>query len=324
MFTAALAIPMMIQTLKPSLPSLVVEAKKINVILDDKTESFQIEDDPMNDKPVPYVAYRRDDAWAVWDERGLTVRKGKKAISTKLGDIAVSPRAFERDEILKTLEHFQKGTRKKESDALSGSLRFGTKCYFLPRWTARDGATWMEALVLVDLADETPKPQFFKGVTSAYRPIDDKLFLVQERIAAVTSEGDTWGLSTIETAKSKIEFSPLGANLVSYYRGGYFLENTSYGTNIVGQIDLNSGLRKNLFETRSKMISIRDGSPYAVVREKGVTVVKNLKTGGQITHGANAYVAMFDKYVLVWTRDRKTTAWLYDPARWTQVATAAN
>jgi hypothetical protein len=327
MFTPLIAAPMLFFGQKPAPPTLLVEGKKISVTIGDKTESFIIDEDPMNEKPVPHVAYRRNDAWAVWDDRGLTIRKGTKAFSTRLGEIAVSPRAFVREDILKNLDLFKSGQRKKESDALSGSIRFGTKCFFVPRWTGKDGESWLEALIMVDLADEAPKPNFvgrFRGLTSAYRPIDEKLFFMKDRIAAITNEKETWGLSTFDSTTSKFEFSPLGSNLLSYYRGGFFLEQTSYGTQIVGQIDLNSGLRKNLFETRSKMISIKDGSPYAVVREKGNTVVKNLRTGGQITHAANAYVTSLDNYVLVWTRDRRTTAWLYDPSNWTQLATAAN
>jgi hypothetical protein len=325
MFTSLILFPALLTTQKA--PSLVVDDKNIKVMLGDRTESFMIDEDPMNEKPVPHVAYRRDDAWAVWDDRGLTVRRGKKVSSTKLGEIAVSPRAFSRDDIVRNLDLFQKGKRKKEADSLSGSLKFGTKCFFMPRWTSKEGDSWLEALVMVDLADEVPKPVFvgrFKGLTTSYRPIDEKLFFVKDKVAAITNEGETWGLSTFDQGATKFDFSPLGSNLMSYYRGGFFLEQTSYGTQIVGQIDLNSGLRKNLFETRSKMIAIKDGSPFAVVRERGNTIVKNLRTGGQITHSANTYVTSLDNYVLVWTRDRRTTAWLYDPAQWTQVATAAN
>jgi hypothetical protein len=120
------------------------------------------------------------------------------------------------------------------------------------------------------------------------------------------------------------EFSPLGTNLISYFRGGYFLESTTYNTYIVGQIDLGSGLRKNLFETRSKLVDLKDGSSVAVIRQKGSTIVKNLKTGGQITTDGNAYVAPVDKYVLVWTKEKRTSAYLYEPVRWTAVATATN
>lgn len=317
----------LIQTQKPSLPTLKVEGKKISVEVEGKSYTFDSDSDPTVEKVLPHVAFRKDQRWAVWDDRGLTVRDGKDAVTTKLGDIAVSPRAFSRDEILKTLDLFKTGKRKKNSDSLSGSLRLGSKCYFLPRWTDTDGKTWLEALVEVDLSQPNPRPKFlgrFKGFTSALKPIDERLFLVKDRLSVVSGDGGTWGLASYADNSGSFEFSPLGTNLISYFRGGYFLESTSYNTYIVGQIDLGSGLRKNLFETRSKLVDLKDGSSVAVVRQKGSTIVKNLKTGGQITTDGNAYVAPIDKYVLVWTKEQRTNAYLYEPVRWTAVATATN
>jgi hypothetical protein len=317
----------LIQTQKPSLPTLKVEGKVISVQIEGKSYSYDSETDPTAEKLLPHVAFRRDQRWAVWDDRGLTVRDGKNAVTTKLGEIAVSPRGFARDEIIKTLDLFKANKRKKDSDSLSGSLRLGTKCYFLPRWTDTDGKTWLEALIEVDLAQANPRPKFlgrFKGFTSALKPIDERLFLVKDRLSVVSSDGGTWGLGSFLDSNGTFEFSPLGTNLVSYFRGGYFLESTSYNTYIVGQIDLGSGLRKNLFETRSKLVDLKDGSSVAVVRQKGSTVVKNLKTGGQITAEGNAFVAPIDKYVLVWSKDQRMNAYLYEPVRWTVVATATN
>lgn len=315
------------QTQNPILPTLKVEGKTINVGIEGKSYAFDSEADPTTESVVPHIAYRRDQRWAVWDDRGLTVRDGKVAVTTKLGDISVSPRAFSRDEILKTLDMFKSGKRKKNSDSLSGAIRLGSKCYFLPRWTDTDGKAWLEALIEVDLNQANPRPKFlgrFKGFTSALKPIDDRLFLVRNRLSIVSSEGGTWGLASYSDNSGAFEFSPLGTNLISYFRGGYFLESTTYNTYIVGQIDLGSGLRKNLFETRSKLVDLKDGSSVAVIRQKGSTIVKNLKTGGQITTDGNAYVAPVDKYVLVWTKEKRTSAYLYEPVRWTAVATATN
>ncbi len=317
----------LLQTQAPQLPSLQVVGNKINVTIGGKVESVNSDEDPAKESSVDHIAFRRDSRWAVWDYRGLTVRDGEKVMTTKLGDIAVSPRAFQRDQIVKNLELFKGKKRTKDSDSLSGATRVGTKCYFVPRWTGKDGLTWLEALVMVDLSEANPKPKFlgtFKGFSSSYKPIDDKLFIVKDQLSIVSKQGETWGLSSFDETQSTFEFNPLGSNLVSYFRGGYFLESTSYGTYIVGQIDLGTGNRKNLFETRSKSVELTDGSSLAVLRGKDNTIIKNLKTGGQVTHSANAYVSSVNNYVLIWTKSSRTTAWLYEPIRWTAVATAAN
>jgi hypothetical protein len=317
----------LLQTQTPQVPSLQVVGNKINVTIGGKIETVNSDEDPMRESAPDHIAFRRDNRYAVWDNRGLTVRDGTKVSSTKLGDIAVSPRAFPHDQIVKNLELFKSKKRSKDSDSLSGSTRLGTKCYFVPRWTDKEGQTWLEALVMVDLAESNPKPKFlgsFKGFSSSYKPIDDKLFVVKDQLSIVSKQAETWGVSTYDDNQSTFEFNPLGSNLVSYFRGGYFLESTSYGTYIVGQIDLGTGIRKNLFETRSKSVELSDGSSLAVLRNKDNTIVKNLKTGGQVTHSANAYVSSINNYVLIWTKNSRTTAWLYEPVRWTAVATAAN
>ena len=155
-----------LQTQTPQLPSLQLVGNKINVTIGGKVDSINADEDPSREKAVDHVAYRRDNRWAVWDDRGLTVRDGAKVMSKKLGGISVSPRAFAHDEIVNNLSLFKSKKRTKDSDSLSGSTRLGTKCYFVPRWTARDGNTWLEALVMVDLAEANPKPKFlgnFKG-----------------------------------------------------------------------------------------------------------------------------------------------------------------
>ncbi len=317
----------LLQTQTPQVPSLQVVGNKINVTIGGKVATINADEDPSIEKSVDHIAFRRDNRWAVWDSRGLTVRDGESVKTTKLGDIAVSPRAFPHEQIVKNLDLFKSKKRNKDSDSLSGSVRLGTKCYFVPRWTSKDGITWLEALVVVDLAEANPKPKFlgnFKGLTSSYKPIDDKLFVVKDQLSVVTNQGDTWGLSSYDDSQSTFEFNPLGSKLISYFRGGYFLESTSYGTNIVGQIELSTGSRKNLFETRSKVVEMTDGSTLAVLRTKENTVIKNLKTGGQVTHSPNAFVSPINNYVLVWTKNARTTAWLYEPVRWTAIATAAN
>ena len=316
-----------IQTQSSSNLSLDIENKKIIVTIGSKETSFPVDSDPNDEPAETAVAFRKDENWAVWDYRGLTIRSGKTSNSTKLGDIAVSPRAFTRDQIKNNLELFDQKKRNRNADGLSGSVKIGSKCYFLPRWTDTGGETWLEALIEVDLDQEKPKAKFlgrFKGFTSAFKPIDEKMFIINDQVSIVANDGEAWGVSSYVDESGDFEFSPMGSGLVSYYRGGYFIEKTSYGTYIVGQIDLLSGVRKNLYESRSKSVELRDGSPILVVRTPTSTIIKNLKTGSIVTHQKNAYVTSVDKYVLVWTYDKKTSAWLYDPVRWTAVRTAPN
>ena len=86
------------------------------------------EDVPLKKEAIPRppsVIYRKDANYAVWDSRGLTIRKDGRVRNTRLPDIALTPKLFSRDEILQTKDLLQNKKRQKGADALSGSMRVG-------------------------------------------------------------------------------------------------------------------------------------------------------------------------------------------------------
>ena len=140
-------------------------------------EAWRVPAHPPATRPVLAVAFRRNQNYAVWDERGLTIRRGEQVRHTFLPDVPTSPRLFEREEILNTVELIRAGKRKRDADSLSGAMRIGNDAFFLVRWE-EDGKPWTEALVSVDLSASSLQPKVlgrFEGVSVAYRPIDDRL-----------------------------------------------------------------------------------------------------------------------------------------------------
>ncbi|MCE2767194.1 MAG: hypothetical protein LW628_09825, partial [Fimbriimonadaceae bacterium] len=66
-----------IQTQSSSNLSLDIENKKIIVTIGSKETSFPVDSDPNDEPAETAVAFRKDENWAVWDYRGLTIRSGK-------------------------------------------------------------------------------------------------------------------------------------------------------------------------------------------------------------------------------------------------------
>ncbi|MDX2064291.1 MAG: hypothetical protein SFX74_00970 [Fimbriimonadaceae bacterium] len=171
-----------------------------NLIVRVATEKYQV---PVTqaERPILSLAFRRDNAWAVWDDRGLTVRVGNQVASYGLAEIAVSPRIFSRDEILRTVAE-KRNTR---ATALAGARRVGTKAYFVPRWLDAKGNPWLEALVEIDFRQAKPKPKLLAripGVSLATKPIErqleanaDTLWLLIQQ-SAVTDAAKTGALRT--------------------------------------------------------------------------------------------------------------------------------
>jgi hypothetical protein len=164
-------LPVAVQASDGKFPQVSIYAE--NIIVRTMLAKYQVPIAP-DEKPILSLAFRRDNRWAVWDDRGLTVRVGNDVTSYDLAEIAVSPRIFTRDEILKTVAE-RRNTR---ATALAGARRLGTKTYFVPRWLDAKGVAWLEALVEIDLTLPKPKPKLLAripGLSFAAKPIERQL-----------------------------------------------------------------------------------------------------------------------------------------------------
>ena len=277
----------------------------------------------------PFVAFRKNDAFAVWDDRGLTVRKGPKAFSTRLPDIAVSPHAFSRDEILKTIRKIRSGEVVKNAAALSGAKRIGKDVYFLLRWEDRSNKPWAEALVQVDLEDPNPQPKLlgrFGGLSTATKPIDDKLQVLHGRLTIVAKSEKSWGLSTYDPETQRFTTQSMGGTLLSFAplntTQGQFVEISSYGTQIAGRVDLETGTRKIFYEGRER-VRFADllTPPIILATSDGKTKLINGVTGAVRVVPFEAQAKRTENSVLLYTpADDPKTVWQLTPETWASVA----
>ena len=170
-------------------------------ILRKDREAWRVRVPPAPPAPVTSIAYRRDDCWAVWDERGLTIRVGDKLTSSKLEGIARSPRIFPHAELVESLEKVRKGERSAFASGIGGSRRLGNYAYFVPRWLDKTGAVWLEALVRVDMTKPNPKPELVARIpgTTLVRNALDKWLLADDgglALPVTTTEG--WAILRIK------------------------------------------------------------------------------------------------------------------------------
>lgn len=279
--------------------------------------------------PPKIVAFRKDDAYAVWDERGLTIRRGDKSFSTKLPEIVVSPRFFSKEQILQTLGGVRSGQFAEDVDAVSGARRLGKDVYFLLRWDDKDGAPWAEALAQVDLNAQTLHPQIlgrFGGLSTAALPVDDKLLILDGKLAIVERTKDTWGLATYDPATQEFKSQAMGASLVSLVpinlTQALFVEISTYGTNIAGRVDLESGTRKILYEGRERLRFIDAATPEIILAATPhKTKLVNCVTGAVrlIPYAVDAKRS--DSDILLWTTAAEPTgAWLMTAETWQSLA----
>lgn len=286
-------------------------------------------DEPSEKKwPDGRVMFRKDDAYAVWDSRGLTTRNGSWVHSSQLTEIPVSPKIFTRDEIVKTNLLVQGGQRKRAASNLLGAFRDGTRVYLLVQWMDSEEKPWLEAISVVDLADERPKSRLigrFAGTTLPIPPGENRLFLREGKIAVWMKTDEYWGLGLLDTESEAFDSIRVGSQLeavgLASDRLGWFVERTDHPSQVLGRFHRTLLHRRDLIETRGSVRLMDRREPWiAVVHDDPGVFLQNLETGARIRLPADPGFRWTAFGVLVWSpRTKPTTATLYDPARWSKL-----
>jgi hypothetical protein len=273
--------------------------------------------------------FRRNDVYAVWDERGMTTRKGSWSFTTTFKDFPSSSRFFKRDEVLETLAAVKKGSIALEASGISGAKRLGNRAYFLVRWDDNTGKPWQEALAAVDLTSTRPKPQVlgrFDGLSLGRGGIDDRLFLREESIEAIVQSDHGWGVGRFDPKLDSFSFRALGEKLLTYAPlasdTGLYVEETAYGLTSAGEINLPTGDKHLLFEGRGPARFPDTLKPRLLIgNASNGRVLLNADTGAETMIGSSDEVRRAGDLVLVWSPPAAPkSARLFSPDRWEEVA----
>jgi hypothetical protein len=230
---------------------------------------------------------------------------------------------------LQTLALVKRGRRSKDANALSGARRVGPNGYFLLRWDDPSGKSWMEALIRIDLTSDHPRPTLvgrFDGLSLADKPIDDRLMILNGKLAILGRVGKNWNLDTYDPTADQFESQKLGDSLVAFAldsaRTGVFVERTPYGTARSGMVDLVEGSRWGLTESPGFTRFIDSKHPLLFVERRPTgTILANGDTGALLPLDDDCGIGRMGPYTVVWSpREAPTRAALYDPERWESVA----
>jgi hypothetical protein len=277
------------------------------------------------------VVHRKDEAYAVWDSRGLVLRLGKSVKTTKLPDIALTPKLFTPEQIEETKAKIASGARTREAYSLAGSARIGDIAYWLVRWHEKGVGTWLEALVRVDLSQKPLQAQLvgrFDGLTLPGKAVDDRLNQFGGKLTALTSQKDgSWGIAAFTPADGAFTYSKAGDRLRDYALlnpvTALAQEASTHGTRIAVGVDLTSGARRDLFEFRGNLQVVQAAFPTIVRVTGSKSFLRNIETGGQLPIASNRIVRRTPLGLLLWQNGKPETAVLLEPDRWSKVASVS-
>lgn len=313
----------------PSKAALAFSGDHFTVTVGARTEAT-VPINPVRPPARDNVAFRSDSTFVTWDERGLTVRVGNKANSTRLKQIPTSPRLRDHDAIVGTVTAVRRNKRSLEASALSGSRRLGKSVYLLVRWEDGPGRTWLEALVSIDLSAKSPTPKaiaVLPGISFSSGAVADSLFASPGGVGALIHAGPDWGCWTYHPDTQQADFHRLGTGIefaapVSPTLAA-FVEKTDRGTFQAGTVDLESGTRSDAAEAATHWKMLDTSSPPVAEAENDAGRLELL----ELTEGAvfllpdGATVRRAGNFVLVWQGGQKPQrAWLYDPLTWRPAA----
>jgi hypothetical protein len=148
------------------------------------------------------VAFRHGDKWAVYDERGLSVRVGQRVRTFRLEDYPLSPKLWEKNQIIENKQKIESKTYSLRPNALMGSVQEGSKTWWILQWHSlgSEKAVWLEVLLVVDLSQSDPRPELVGRLpllTSRVGGlrIEQKLFRAGDGLSVVgVLDDNRWGV----------------------------------------------------------------------------------------------------------------------------------
>lgn len=252
--------------------------------------------------------YRAKSKQVRFEKGQLIAQFGTLKRSTRLQDATGSPRFFSRDEIIDNSFRIETKDRSALPHSVVGWEMVGTRLFMVPQWRDAAGEPWLALLASVDLSVESPKIEVhFRLSGSGTVATGDNLFKHPNgQLVLLSQDGTGWGATMINLETETSEFVGVGTskpNVVPSPNGAalHFVEETSYGTNLVGVFGLESRTRTDLFESRDKVGFIDNSREMLRIDTPTKVILHNPESGLELALPKDIGIRMSKFGVLVWT-----------------------
>lgn len=273
-----------------------------------------------------------------FDAEGLGIRRNNQKSVSTLSSVPKSPKALDQAARDQAVRGVDTGDRTFEVNAVSGFEVVGDKVYLLLRWeTKRDAQPWLEALMVMDMAQPTPSASLvglYDGYTMAKGRVNDKLVLHEGKLVVSTIKDGKLGIGEYDPATDRFRHTFLDAQvnetkLMEDSRFGLTITRSNAGTFLLGLFDLQSSNHVYRAEIRGAILGSYRPSIVSYLRRER-RVLLNLMTGAELDLERDTGVESTSMGLMVWSpAATPKSATLYHfgsfrpVARWTSTPAAA-
>ncbi|MCW5940000.1 MAG: hypothetical protein KF884_10220 [Fimbriimonadaceae bacterium] len=257
-----------------------------------------------------------------FDSNGLTIAQGAKKSISRLSSVPTSGKIATKESNEALLKLVADGVRRLEVTALSGVEIIGTKAYLLARWEDKSRNPWLEALLVVDLADAKPQASLIDrlpGFSYAVGLVDDVLAAREDELWALSQKGSQFSLAKFKVGQpgppAVVPLGPTVERARISPSGRYVWTHTStrQRTVMIGYADIETQEFVQAAEVRGQVTGFFEPAYSRVKTAKGTALI-NLFTGAQWEIAADAAVRQTSAGLLVWAPSGEPKrATLHDP-----------
>lgn len=236
-----------------------------------------------------------------YSQKGFRWRSTLRAVPTS-GKVATKE---SNEELVRLLKE---GQRKLDVSALSGWAVVDKQVYLLARWDDASKRPWLEALVSIDLSQKRPEPKLaakWPGLSFATGVVDSALVTKDGALASLANGPENFGRAEFHIQSGETMFEPLGprvskARFVPGTQTVWTLTPTSYGTNLLGLVNVGANSLRTVAEVRGKMKGVVNPAVAQYVGVDGPRWL-NLHTGAETAGTMDSQAWGTSNGILVWS-----------------------
>lgn len=283
-----------------------------------------------NATPTNRIQFRRDQNFAVWDERGFSIRAGDKLLQTRFAGLLTNSTVQTKNQLAENQALRLGKNLALEAGMCVASRRIGDNAYFVIRFMAEHPADNRDFLVSVNLAAQKPAWTALARLENPYFDPEAQyttLAIVDDALVWTESGMGTWSICSWKFGAKSVKRTRRPGQLVQTRRVSTtlyaFIESSGNDLRTIGRFDMKSQGSRSLAEVRGSVSLLDTVDPWICLSsDNGRFTIHNLQTGSRMSRESPDGIARVGKNLLLWTGGKTpTSALLLDPSRWVERAT---